>query len=282
MNNVSKEILSRLKGLRKNQPISIAHRGASAWANENTLRAFRIANKLCSQMWELDVQLTKDKICVVCHDDNLLRLTGYDLNIFECNWDDLKNIPLKKGGHLTTLSEVIILCEELNSWLYIEIKGQGAGIAALNELRNNNFQNALLGSFEIDFLICLYISETNFAHSYKGKSLPVQNLELLWWVNRKNKMNVPKVDIKQLLEAGVHLGHKTLRWNPKMKKYIFGEKNSIHIIDLTQTVEFIKNALVQVHKIISSGGKLLVVSTKKQASEQVSELAKEKIGRAHV
>ena len=60
-----------------------------------------------------------------------------------------------------------------------------------------------------------------------------------------------------------------------MRKYIFGEKNSIHIIDLTQTVEFIKNALVQVHKVISSGGKLLVVSTKKQASEQVSELAKE-------
>ena len=88
-------------------------------------------------------------------------------------------------------------------------------------------------------------------------------------------MNVPKVDIKQLLEAGVHLGHKTLRWNPKMKKYIFGEKNSIHIIDLTQTVEFIKSALVQVHKVISSGGKLLVVSTKKQASEQISDLAKE-------
>ena len=88
-------------------------------------------------------------------------------------------------------------------------------------------------------------------------------------------MNVPKVDIKQLLEAGVHLGHKTLRWNPKMKKYIFGEKNSIHIIDLTQTVEFIKSALVEVHKVISSGGKLLVVSTKKQASEQISDLAKE-------
>ena len=88
-------------------------------------------------------------------------------------------------------------------------------------------------------------------------------------------MNVPKVDIKQLLEAGVHLGHKTLRWNPKMKKFIFGEKNSIHIIDLTQTVDFLKNALLQVHKVISSGGKLLVVSTKKQASEQVSDLAKE-------
>ena len=56
-------------------------------------------------------------------------------------------------------------------------------------------------------------------------------------------MNVPKVDIKQLLEAGVHLGHKTLRLNPKMKKFIFGEKNSIHIIDLTQTVNFLKTAL---------------------------------------
>ena len=88
-------------------------------------------------------------------------------------------------------------------------------------------------------------------------------------------MNVPKVDIKQLLEAGVHLGHKTLRWNPKMKKYIFGEKNSIHIIDLTQTVDFLKSALNQVHKVIAGGGKLLIVSTKKQASEQVSDLAKE-------
>ena len=88
-------------------------------------------------------------------------------------------------------------------------------------------------------------------------------------------MKIPNVTIQQLLEAGVHLGHKTLRWNPKMKKYIFGKRDSIHIIDLTQTVDFIKNALVQVHQTISSGGKLLVVSTKKQASEQVSDLAKE-------
>ena len=88
-------------------------------------------------------------------------------------------------------------------------------------------------------------------------------------------MKVPEVNIKQLLEAGVHLGHKTLRWNPKMKSFIFGEKNSIHIIDLTQTVNFIKSALVEVHKCIASGGKILIVSTKKQASEQVSALAKD-------
>ena len=88
-------------------------------------------------------------------------------------------------------------------------------------------------------------------------------------------MNIPEVSIKQLLEAGVHLGHKTLRWNPKMKKFIFGEKNSIHIIDLTKTVNLIKEAMQQVHKCISSGGKILIVSTKKQASESVLKLASE-------
>ncbi|MBH90874.1 MAG: 30S ribosomal protein S2 [Candidatus Marinimicrobia bacterium] len=88
-------------------------------------------------------------------------------------------------------------------------------------------------------------------------------------------MNVPNVSIKQLLEAGVHLGHKTLRWNPKMKTFIFGEKNSIHIIDLTQTVTLIKKALGEIHKCISSGGKILIVSTKKQASETVLKLAME-------
>ena len=118
----------------------------------------------------------------------------------------------------------------------------------------------------------LYIPVSNFAHSFKGIALPSKYWNYCGGLTEKD---VPKVDIKQLLEAGVHLGHKTLRWNPKMKKYIFGEKNSIHIIDLTQTVDFLKNALVQVHKVIASGGKLLVVSTKKQASEQVSDLAKE-------
>ena len=88
-------------------------------------------------------------------------------------------------------------------------------------------------------------------------------------------MNIPNVSIKQLLEAGVHLGHKTLRWNPRMKNFIFGEKNSIHIIDLTQTVVLIKSALKEVHKCISSGGKILIVSTKKQAAETVLKIAQE-------
>ena len=88
-------------------------------------------------------------------------------------------------------------------------------------------------------------------------------------------MKIPSITIQQLLEAGVHLGHKTLRWNPKMKKYIFGKRESIHIIDLTQTLELIKIALEKVHDIISNNGKILFVSTKKQASEAIADVAKE-------
>tara|TARA_B100000029_G_scaffold494254_1_gene557745 strand:- start:7970 stop:8851 length:882 start_codon:yes stop_codon:yes gene_type:complete len=86
-------------------------------------------------------------------------------------------------------------------------------------------------------------------------------------------MEIPSVTIKQLLEAGVHLGHKTFRWNPKMNKFIFGSKNSIHIIDLVQTLELINKALIEIHKCISSGGKILFVSTKKQAADSIANLA---------
>ena len=88
-------------------------------------------------------------------------------------------------------------------------------------------------------------------------------------------MKIPNLTIQQLLEAGVHLGHKTLRWNPKMKKYIFGKRDSIHIIDLTQTLELIKIALEKVFNVIENNGKILFVSTKKQASEAIAEVAKE-------
>jgi len=88
-------------------------------------------------------------------------------------------------------------------------------------------------------------------------------------------MKIPSVTIKNLLEAGVHLGHKTFRWNPKMSKFIFGSKNSIHIIDLVQTLELINSALIEIHKCIASGGKILFVSTKKQASETIANLAKD-------
>jgi len=94
-------------------------------------------------------------------------------------------------------------------------------------------------------------------------------------------MKLPTVTIKQLLEAGVHLGHKTFRWNPKMSKYIFGSKNSIHIIDLVQTLELTNAALHEIYKCIAAGGKILFVSTKKQAAETISKLAIE-TGQYHV
>ena len=103
---------------------------------------------------------------------------------------------------------------------------------------------------------------------------PVLKWKKLWWNNREI-MKLPSVTIKQLLEAGVHLGHKTFRWNPKMSKYIFGSKDSIHIIDLVQTLEMTRVALQEIHKCIASGGKILFVSTKKQATNTISSLARD-------
>ena len=103
---------------------------------------------------------------------------------------------------------------------------------------------------------------------------PVLKWKKLWWNNRET-MKLPSVTIKQLLDAGVHLGHKTFRWNPKMSQYIFGSKDSIHIIDLVQTLEMTNVALQEIHKCIVSGGKILFVSTKKQATETISALAKD-------
>ena len=100
-------------------------------------------------------------------------------------------------------------------------------------------------------------------------------MEKLWWNNRET-MKIPNVSIKQLLEAGVNFGHKTFRWNPKMKGFIFGSKDSIHIIDLVQTLDMTKVALQEIHKCIASNGKILFVSTKKQASETISILAKDR------
>jgi len=88
-------------------------------------------------------------------------------------------------------------------------------------------------------------------------------------------MKLPIVTIKNLLEAGVHLGHKTFRWNPKMNKFIYSSNKSIHIIDLVQTLELINVALHKMHECISSGGRILFVSTKKQAADCIANLAKE-------
>ena len=86
-------------------------------------------------------------------------------------------------------------------------------------------------------------------------------------------MALPDFSMRQLLEAGVHFGHQTHRWNPRMGQYIYGDRNGIHIIDLTQTVPLLHQALQVVRETVAKGGRVLFVGTKRQASTAVAEAA---------
>ena len=86
-------------------------------------------------------------------------------------------------------------------------------------------------------------------------------------------MNVPDFSMRQLLDAGIHFGHQSHRWNPKMKPYLFGVRNGIHIIDLQQTVPMLHNALIFLSDIASNSGKILFVGTKRQAQEPIKNAA---------
>src|SRR6266436_8299028 len=87
-------------------------------------------------------------------------------------------------------------------------------------------------------------------------------------------MALPEFSLRQLLEAGAHFGHRTQRWNPKMAPYLFGVRNDIHIIDLTQTVPLFHPALVAMRDTVAGGGRVLFVGTKRQAAEPVAAAAK--------
>lgn len=87
-------------------------------------------------------------------------------------------------------------------------------------------------------------------------------------------MAMPVVDMRALLEAGVHFGHQTHRWNPKMAPFIFGERNGVHIIDLSQTVPYMTRALQAVRDVVAGGGRVLFVGTKRQASPIIADAAK--------
>jgi small subunit ribosomal protein S2 len=87
-------------------------------------------------------------------------------------------------------------------------------------------------------------------------------------------MAAPVVTMHQLIEAGAHFGHQTHRWNPRMKPYIFGERNGIHILDLSQTVPLMARALDFVSSTVAAGGKVLFVGTKRQAQDPIAEAAR--------
>jgi small subunit ribosomal protein S2 len=87
-------------------------------------------------------------------------------------------------------------------------------------------------------------------------------------------MTMPTFSMRQLLEAGVHFGHTTRRWNPKMAPFLFGVRNGTHIIDLEQTVPMLYRALTAIRDVVAAGGRVLLVGTKRQASETVAEAAR--------
>ena len=87
-------------------------------------------------------------------------------------------------------------------------------------------------------------------------------------------MAIPTFSMRQLLEAGVHFGHHTRRWNPKMAPYIFGVRNGVHIIDLEQTVPLLYRAMNQVRDTVAGGGRVLFVGTKRQATDRIADAAK--------
>ncbi len=87
-------------------------------------------------------------------------------------------------------------------------------------------------------------------------------------------MALPEFSMRTLLEAGAHFGHQTHRWNPKMERYIFGSRSNIHIIDLSQSIPLLHQALVAVRDVAAKGGRVLFVGTKRQASDPVAEAAK--------
>ena len=95
----------------------------------------------------------------------------------------------------------------------------------------------------------------------------------MWWKKPKEDILMSVISIKQLLEAGVHFGHHTRRWNPKMQEYIFTERNGIYIIDLQKTVKKFEEAYMFVRDLSANGGNLLFVGTKKQATEAIKEEA---------
>src|SRR5262249_31827432 len=87
-------------------------------------------------------------------------------------------------------------------------------------------------------------------------------------------MGLPSFSMRELIDAGVHYGHKTKRWNPKMQSYLYGVRSGVHIIDLQQTVPLLHAALTAVREVVAKNGRVLFVGTKHQAMEPIAEAAK--------
>ena len=129
--------------LEKRTVLAIAHRGASAYAPENTLKAFQIAADLHAEMWELDVRLSLDGVCVVAHDDLLVQ----ELRISAASWCDISALSA-----IPRLEEVIELAVQTGCGLYIEIKSEDVGVLSWELLQKSGLKFAVLASFNISWV----------------------------------------------------------------------------------------------------------------------------------
>ena len=133
-------------------PIAMAHRGASDYAPENTLNSFQIAADLCAEMWELDIRVSSDGVCVVAHDDNLTRVARRGLRVSETTWDEISSLPLPEGQHIPRLEQVINLAKNTGCGLYCDIKSEGAGPLAWKLLKAADFRFAAFASFNVGWI----------------------------------------------------------------------------------------------------------------------------------
>lgn len=127
-----------------NLPFCIGHRGASGHRTENTLAAFRLAAELGAEMWELDTQLTRDGVVVVCHDDHLQRVFGIDRRISEMDAAELSELDCG----VPSFTEVAALAREQGTGLYVELKAPGSGLPCWRELLLHDQRFACFGSFD--------------------------------------------------------------------------------------------------------------------------------------
>lgn len=147
---MSREHVRRaIAALARPAPLCVAHRGASGHRLENTLEAFALAAHLNADMWEMDVHLTADGVCVVSHDANLLKHAGVDVDIAQLTFDELRKHTLHNGETVPSVREVIALAQRTGCGLYVELKAKGSGPKVVALLDAMRFGRAMLGSFDI-------------------------------------------------------------------------------------------------------------------------------------
>ncbi len=130
------------------RPLCVAHRGASAHANENTLAAFRLAARLGADMWELDARLSRDGAVVICHDDAITAADGKRMVLAAHDVADIVRVPLARGGTVPTLQGVINLAVGTGRGLYVEVKERAAVLPTLQLLSTSSVPFGAIGSFD--------------------------------------------------------------------------------------------------------------------------------------